>query len=278
MKNFKLSHLPLILWTSMFTIAPELILGAFAFTNKTGQFTFENLIKINKYWHIFFRSIKFATLTTIVCLCIAYPFSYFVFKTVKSSSQKLIISLITLPTWTNLLLRTFAWMTLIEKNGLINKILKFLNIPELKLINTPAAVVIVMVYDFLPFMIIPIYSSMTKIDKNLIEASADLGANELQTLKKVIMPLSLKGVLQGIGLIFVLSCSTFIIPKMMSGGKIILIGDLIESQFMGPIYNPWLGSAFALSLNIIIVLIILLNKSVVQTKKGATQNDKKNFL
>ena len=166
-----------------------------------------------------------------------------------------------------------------EKNGLINKFLKFCNFPELRLINTPIAVIIVMLYDFLPFMIIPIYNAMTKIDKNIITASTDLGANEMQTFKKIIIPLSIKGVFQGIGVVFVLACSTFVIPKMMSGGKVILMGDLIESQFMGPVYNPWLGSAIALTLNLTIILIILLTKTIKQNnKKGTTKNEKKIFL
>lgn len=279
MKNLKLSYSPLIIWTLLFTISPFLILILFAFTDKTNTFTLINVYKIGNYWHIILRSIIFATITTFLCLSIAYPFAYFLYTTLKQTNQKIIIALITLPTWTNLLLRTFAWMTLIEKNGIINKILRLLQIPTINLINTPIAVIIVMVYDFLPFMIIPIYNAMNKIDNNIVTASSDLGANEFQTFKKVIFPLSMKGIFQGTGLIFVLACSTFIIPKMMSGNMIILIGDLIESQFMGPVYNPWLGSAFALSLNLTIILIMTITKTLKHTnKKGNFRNEEKVFL
>ncbi len=274
MRNcFKPSFLLLVLWNICFIIVPVLILSFFAITDQNNNFTLSNLLKIGSFWRIILRSALFATITTVICLIIAYPFAYFVFKTVKPSNQKLIIALVTLPMWTNLLLRTFAWMTLIEKNGLINKILMFLNLPTIKLINTPAAVILVMIYDFLPFMIIPIFSSINKISNNIMQASNDLGAGELQTLKRVIFPLSIKGVFYGIGTTFVLSCSSFIIPRMMSGGTTILIGDLIESQFLGSSYNPWLGSALALGLNAAIILMFLLILKLRKPKKGNLSNE-----
>lgn len=270
---FKPSFLLLATWNVCFIIAPVLVLSFFAITDQNNNLTLANLLKIGSFWRIILRSALFATITTVICLLVAYPFAYFVFKTVKPSNQKLIIALITLPMWTNLLLRTFAWMTLIEKNGLINKILMFLNLPTIKLINTPAAVILVMVYDFLPFMIIPIYNSINKISNNIIQASNDLGAGEFQTLKRIIFPLSIKGVFYGIGTTFVLSCSSFIIPRMMSGGTTILIGDLIESQFLGFSYNPWLGSALALGLNAAIILVFFMTLKLRKPRKGNLNNE-----
>lgn len=276
--NFKINTVPLLIWATTFTIVPLVVLTLFAVTNKNGNLTPNNFLKIGTYSHIILKSIMFAAITTAVCLLISYPFAYFIFKNLKPANQKILLTLIVLPILTNMLLRTFAWMTLLEKNGLINKILRLLSLPTLRLINTPIAVILVMTYDFLPFMILPIYSSICQIKKNIINASHDLGANEFQTLRRIIVPLSIKGVLQGVGLVFVLSCSTFIVPRMISGGTIILIGDLIESHFMGPIYNPWLGSALALSLNAAIMLIVGVSSRLKTTKKGASKNETKIFI
>lgn len=268
----------MLLWTASFTLVPLCVLCFFSVTNKNGGFTLTNFLKILDYQHIILRSIVYATLTTTFCLFVAYPFAYFIFKNLKQASQKFLIVLIILPTLLSMLLRTFAWMTLLEKNGLINKVLKLINLPPLKLINTPGAIILVMIYDFLPFMILPIYGSIRQINSNIIDASQDLGANELQTFRKVILPMSLKGVFQGIELVFVLSCSTFIVPRLMSGGTTILIGDLIESKFMGTTYNPWLGSALALGLNVIIIIIVALTGKLGADKKGVEKNEPKIFI
>ncbi len=278
MKIFKFSNLFIIAWSLMFTIAPLGILIFFSLTNSSSNFTIENFLQIKNYWQLILRSVVFSALTTLICLIIALPFAFYIYSSLKKSNQKLIIALITLPTWTNLLIRTFAWMTLIENNGLINKILKIFNLPKLQIINTPIAVILVMVYDFLPFMILPIYSAINKINKNILDASHDLGANEFQTFKQVVFPLSSKGIVQGISSVFMFSSSTFVIPRLMSGGTTILIGDLIESQFMGLIYNPWLGSALALGLNLFIIFMLTFTNKLTQSTQGASKHEAEIFL
>lgn len=278
MKNsFKTNTIFLSLWAAVSTLIPMVVLCVFSATNQTGNFTLNNFLKIGTYGHVILKSMLFAATTTIGCLLVSFPVAYIVFKNMKPSNQKILITLIMLPTLTNMILRTFAWMTLLEKNGLINKALKLLQLPPLKLINTPAAVILVMIYDFLPFMILPIYGSICQINRNIVDAGRDLGANELQTLCKIMVPLSFKGVLQGTSLVFVMSCSTFIVPRIMSGGTTILIGDLIESNFMGEVYNPCFGSTLALSLNVAIMFIIVLGR-LKKTKKGTLKNETKIFI
>ena len=194
-----------------------------------------------------------ALIATVICLVIAYPLAYMISR-MFYTRQKLALMLVMLPMWMNFLLRTYAWMTLLEKNGLINKLLGLIGIGPFNMINTSGAVVLGMIYNYLPFMVMPLYSVMTKIDDRTIEAAQDLGANSFQVLCRVIMPLSMPGVASGITMVFVPSVSTFIISRMLGGGTNMLIGDLIDIQFLGNAYNPSLGAAISLVLMVFIFL------------------------
>ncbi len=260
MKKSFISFAPYIVWIVLFTIAPTIIILCFSFLNENFQFTLNNIAQMKDYVKVILRSILYTTAATGICLLLAYPISYFANKIQNDFFKKIFIVLITLPMWTNLLLRTYSWMTILENNGIINNILKFLNLPTIKLINTPFSIIIVMAYDFLPFMILPIYNAISKINENIIEASEDLGANKLKTFQLVILPLSLPGVLSGTAIVFVSCSCSFLIPRLLGGGTHILIGELIESQFMGPIYNPWFGSAIATCFMSIIFIIISLSR------------------
>ena len=174
------------------------------------------------------------------------------------NTHSFIVLIFILPMWMNFLLRTMAWQTLLEKNGVINSVLSFLHLPSLNLINTPGAIILGMVYNFLPFMVLPIYNSLTKIDQNVINAARDLGANSVHTFFKITLPLSLPGVISGITMVFVPSVSTFIISRMLGGGSNMMVGDLIETQFLGNAYNPNLGSAISLVLMVFILLVMSL--------------------
>lgn len=247
------SLFPYILWMAIFVVVPMALVVVFSFTNPSGNFTFENLLEACKYSSVFLRSISIGVISTLVCLIIGYPAAYFISKT-SAKRQNVIIMLLMVPMWTSFLLRTYAWMTLLEYNGLINRLLSFMGISKLNMINTPGAVMLGMVYNFLPYMILPIYTVLTKIDKKVIEAAQDLGANKLKVFTKVIFPLSMPGIISGVTMVFVPSVSTFIISKMLGGGSILVIGDLIEMQFLGNTYNPYLGSCISLILMIIIML------------------------
>lgn len=201
------------------------------------------------------RSIWLAIIATVVCLVLAYPVS-FILSRMKKHHQGTMLMIVMLPMWMNFLLRTYAWMTLLGNNGIINNLLGMIGIGPLKLINTEGAVVLGMVYNYLPFMILPLYSVMVKIDKSLIEAASDLGCNPVSTLFRVVVPLSVPGIMSGVTMVFVPAISTFIISRMLGGGSNLLIGDLIEMQFLGNAYNPHLGAGISLVLMVIILLIM----------------------
>ncbi len=258
MKKLKFVLLPYLIWSFLFIVAPTLIVFSFSFLNENSQITLENFIKIRGYFKIIFKSLVYTTIATLVCLLISYPVSYFASKIKNHIFKKIFVIAITLPMWTNLLLRTYSWMTILENNGILNGILRFFKMPPIKIINTPIAIVIVMAYDFLPFMILPIYTALCKINDNLIAASEDLGANNIKTLKLVILPLSVPGILTGVSVVFVSCSCCFLIPRLLGGGLNTLIGELIESQFMGTIYNPWFGSAIATFFMILIGSVVFL--------------------
>ncbi|NLZ36344.1 MAG: ABC transporter permease [Clostridiales bacterium] len=216
-------------------------------------FTLDNIFKVNDYLPVLFKSLWLAAIATAICLVIAYPMSFAISRG-NANRQKVMIMLVMLPMWMNFLLRTYAWMTLLEKNGWINKFLSFLSIGPFQMINTQGAVVLGMVYNYLPFMILPLYSIMVKIQDTTLEASADLGANVFQTFSRVILPLSMPGIATGITMVFVPAISTFIISRMLGGGTNLLIGDLIDLQFLGNAYNPNLGAAISLVLMAFILL------------------------
>ena len=255
MKGNKLTSLPYILWSIAFVIVPLILVIVFAFTTKDGGFTLDNLNKIGKYSQIFLKSFYLALIATVICLLIGYPLAYIISRSSENKQRNLLL-LVMLPMWMNFLLRTYGWMTLLENEGLINRFLGLFGIGPLQMINTQGAVVLGMVYNYLPFMILPLYSIMVKIDKSTIEAAQDLGANGFQVLVRVLLPLSVPGIVSGITMVFVPSISTFIISRMLGGGGNMLIGDLIEQQFIGQTYNPYVGSAISLVLMVIMLLIM----------------------
>lgn len=256
----KIPAVPYLIWTLVFVLVPLVLVIYFAFTDQSGNFTLNNFANVTAFTPVIIRSVILAAAATIICLILAYPLSFYISRQNKTIQHALIM-LVMLPMWMNFLLRTYAWMTILENNGVINRMLIFMGFSPLKLINTQAAVLIGMVYNCLPFMILPLYSIMTKIHQSLIEASQDLGANSFNVFSKIIFPLSLPGMAAGVTMVFVAAVSTFVISRML-GGSNILIGDLIEMQFLGMSYNPNLGSAISLVLIVISLCAIMLMQQV----------------
>ena len=248
---------PYIVWMIVFTIIPMALVIYFSLTTIDGKFTFDNLKNIGEYTPVFLSSIKLSAISTILCLLLGYPFAYIISK-VKMSKQMIFMIFIMLPMWINFLLRTYAWMTLLENNGVINAILKFLRLPLIHIINTPGAIVFGMVYNFLPFMVLPLYNSLAKIDENVINAARDLGANNVQTFFKITLPLTIPGIMSGITMVFVPALTTFVISNLLGGAKILLIGNVIEQEFSQT--NNWhLGSGLSLVLMIFIVISMIIS-------------------
>ena len=249
----KLLSAPYTVWMTIFIVLPMLLVGYFAFTDKSGSFTMENMLSVGQYSNVFLRSIWLGALATAISLGLGYPFAMIIAR-MGARRQNVMVMLVMLPMWMNFLLRTYAWMTLLEDNGLINNALAAVGLPRVHMINTAGAVVLGMVYNYIPYMILPLYSVLTKIDRSVIEAAQDLGANSVQVFLKVVVPLSMPGVISGVTMVFVPAVSTFIISKMLGGGGNLLIGDLIDMQFLGSAYNPNLGSAVSLVLMVIILI------------------------
>nr|WP_325196139.1 ABC transporter permease [uncultured Oscillibacter sp.] len=266
MKN-KLSRLtiPYVIWMALFVVAPIIMVVIYAFSAAGGGFTLANFAKMGTYAVVFTRSFKLALIATLICLVIGYPLAYIMSKE-GPRFQRVAMVLIMLPMWMNFLLRTYSWMSILENNGLLNQLFQKIglialynnifgtNIEYFRMMNTQGAVVLGMVYNYLPFMVLPIYSVIIKLDPSLLEAARDLGANTFNVFRRVILPLSLPGVLSGITMVFVPSVSTFAISKMLGGGTELLLGDLIEQQFLGGAYNPYLGAAISLVMMIIVVI------------------------
>ena len=244
---------PYIVWMVVFVAVPLAIVVYFAFTTRDGAFTLENITGLGAYTTVFARGIVQAVIATVICLIIAFPIG-FMLSRMAPAHQKMMQMLIMLPMWMNFLLRTYAWRTLLENNGLINRFLGLFGIGPLHMINTSGAVVLGMVYNYLPYMILPLYTIMVKIDQSVIEAAQDLGANQFHILTRVLVPLAMPGITTGITMVFVPSISTFIISRMLGGGSNLLPGDLIEMQFLGNSYNYNLGSAMSLVLMVIVLL------------------------
>ena len=252
--------IPYVGWMALFIVIPLALIVVYAFSNGAGSFTLDNFSNMLTYSGVFGRSFLLAFIATVICILIGYPVAYAIAHE-NPRIQRTLMLLIMLPMWMNFLLRTYSWMSLLENTGLINKLLNLLGLPAAHMINTPGAVVLGMVYNFLPFMILPINSVIVKIDRSLLEAAQDLGANKFEIFRRVILPLSLPGVLSGITMVFVPSVSTFVISKLLGGGTDLLLGDLIEMQFLGTAYNPHLGSAISLVMMIIVMICMyLMNK------------------
>jgi len=258
---------PYIFWMSVFVVVPLLLIVFYAFTTADGSFTLSNFANIEIYTRVFGNSFWLALVATVICLIIAYPFAYLLAQE-SPVFRKIAMLFIMLPMWMNFLLRTYAWMSILENNGFLNQFLRLLGLPGVDLINSEAAVILGMVYNFLPFMIMPIFSVIEKIDNRYIEAAHDLGANRVQTFRRVIFPLSLPGVLSGITMVFIPSVSTFAISKLLGGGMTLLLGDLIEMQFLGSAYNPHLGSAIALLMMIVVLIAMSLMNRFGEGEEG----------
>ncbi len=249
---------PHIVWMLIFIIVPMILVVYYSFTDKDGNFTFENFTTFfgTDYTTVFVHSICFALIATVISLLIAFPLAYFITRA-KPRTQKILIMLVMLPMWTNFLIRTYSLMTMIEANGIINNFLTSIGLPQIQMINTGGAVIFGMIYNYLPYMVLPIYSVMEKMDNRLIEAAADLGCNSVQILGKVILPLSKSGIVSGVTMVFVPCVSTFYISQKLGGGKYQLIGDAIERQFQQA-YNYNLGSALSFLLMILILISMLI--------------------
>jgi len=249
---------PYILWMIIFTIVPLLLVLYYSFTrteNGTVVFTLDNFIRVMEptYLKVLWRSIVLAVISTVVCFILGYPVAM-ILAGKDISRKSTLVMLMVVPMWMNFLLRTYAWMTLLDRKGVINSILGTLGLPQVHLLYTDFAVVLGMVYNFLPFMVLPIYSVLIKIDRSLIEAAEDLGSDNLTVFRKVIFPLSLPGVASGVTMVFMPAVTTFIISKLLGGSQYMLIGNLIEDQFMR-VYDWNFGSA----VSIIMMLLILLS-------------------
>ncbi|MDR0293246.1 MAG: ABC transporter permease [Oscillospiraceae bacterium] len=248
---------PYAVWMILFTVVPMLLVVWFALTDEDGLPTVGNFIRLWDYGAVFGRSLGLAAVSTVICLLIGYPLAY-VLSRETDAMRNTAMLLIMLPMWINILLRTYAWMSILENSGLLNQLLSFLRLPALHIINTPSAVALGMVYNYLPFMVLPVLTVITKIDDSVVEAAQDLGGSQATVFRRVILPLSLPGVLSGITMVFVPAVSTFIISKLLGGGKSMLLGDLIEMQFLGNTYNPYLGSAISLVMMVIVLISMAL--------------------
>ena len=267
MKN-KLSWfaIPYVGWMALDSVIPIFIMVVYAFTTAEFEGTLDNFAAMGVYSSVFFRSFRLALIATLVCLLIGYPVSYWMAKE-GPTFQRVAMALIMLPMWMNFLLRTYSWMSILENNGLLNQLfravglLDLLGVEYIPMIGTSGAVVLGMVYNYLPFMILPIYSVILKLDGSLLEAARDLGADSQRVFRRVILPLSLPGVLSGVTMVFVPSVSTFAISRLLGGGTQMMLGDLIELQFLGGSYDPHLGAAISMvMMAIVVVCMVVMNR------------------
>ena len=269
----RLTLTPYSVWAALFIVVPLIFVAYYAFTDASFQFTTENVTRfftatsvvddgeavkeVHTYLLIFMRSLKLAVISTLICLLMGYPIAY-IMSRAKARTQKIMVTLIMIPMWMNFLIRTYAWMTILQDTGIFNGLLSALGLGTVHIIGTEAAVVIGMVYDYFPYMIIPIYSVMAKMDVKLIEAARDLGCNGAGVLRRVIWPLSLPGVLSGITMVLIPSISTFYISQKLGNGKFYLIGDAIEGQYVANSLH------FAAAIAFILMIILLVCMALMQ--------------
>ena len=268
--NKKWLSAPYLVWAVGFIIIPLLMIFWYGFTDRSGSFTMENVLAILTHEHAkaLWLSILLSLVSTVICLILAYPLAMILNKHQVNQSSFMVLLFI-LPMWMNFLLRTLAWQTLLEKSGVINGILTALHLPNQSLINTPGAIILGMVYNFLPFMVLPIYNVLCKIDDNTINAARDLGASFIQTLLWVWLPLSVPGIISGITMVFVPSLTTFVISNLLGGSKILLIGNVIEQEFTkGSNWN--LGSGLSLVLMVFILISMALIAKYDKNGEGST--------
>ena len=250
---------PYVFWASIFIIGPLLVVLYFAFTDMEGKFTFENILSLSSYSHTFVVSLGFALIATVICLLIGYPLAYCMSR-MSERARNILTVLLMLPMWISLLIRTYSLMALLDNGGLVSGFLMSLGFKKLTFIGTEGAVILGMIYDFLPYMVLPIFTSMNKLDVRYLEAAADLGCNNRKTLWRVILPLTMPGVISGITMVFVPSISTFYISQKLGGGVFDLLGDTIERQFQNAVtYHT--GAAISLVMMVLILLsLAVMNK------------------
>ena len=254
--KFRFSSVPYIVWSVIFVVVPLILVAVFGLSTSDGQFTFANVAKVSDYTAVFVRSIWLSLVATAICLVIAYPLG-FIMSRYNANNQRTLVMLVMLPMWTNFLLRTYAWMTILQDTGIFNNFLTLLHLPNVHIIGTEAAVVIGMVYDYIPYMILPLYSIMAKMDEKLIEAARDLGCNGLGVLRRVIWPLSLPGVISGVTMVLIPSVSTFYISQKLGDGKIMLIGDVIEGQYVANNLHFAAAIAFILMILLLVCMAVM---------------------
>mgnify|MGYP004702148709 FL=1 len=275
----RLTLTPYSVWAALFIVVPLIFVAYYAFTDASFRFTTENVTRfftatsvvddgeavreVHTYLLIFMRSLKLAVISTLICLLMGYPIAYIMARA-KARTQKIMVTLIMIPMWMNFLIRTYAWMTILQDTGIFNGLLSALGLGTVHIIGTEAAVVIGMVYDYFPYMIIPIYSVMAKMDVKLIEAARDLGCNGAGVLRRVIWPMSLPGVISGITMVLIPSISTFYISQKLGNGKFYLIGDAIEGQYVAN--NLHFAAAIAFILMIILLVCMALMQRLANRK------------
>lgn len=261
---------PYLIWMTGFIVIPLLLIVYYGLTDRSGAFTLANLLSITTAEHskALWLSLGLSLISTVICLLLAYPLAM-ILRNRQMGQSSFIVFIFILPMWMNFLLRTLAWQTLLEKGGVINGILNLLHLPNQNLINTPGAIVLGMVYNFLPFMVLPIYNVLCKIDDNTINAARDLGANSVQTLWRIWFPLSVPGVISGITMVFVPSLTTFVISNLLGGSKILLIGNVIEQEFTKG-SNWHMGSGLSLVLMVFIFLSMALIAKYDKNGEGST--------
>lgn len=251
----KLLGTPYFLWSLIFILIPLGMVFYYGLTDRSGAFTLNNIISITTAEHAkaLWLALLLSLIATVLCLLLAYPLAM-ILCNMGVNQHSFIVLIFILPMWMNFLLRTMAWQTLLEKTGVINSILNFLHLPALRIINTPYAIVLGMVYNFLPFMVLPIYNALSKIDRSIIHAAKDLGANNIQVFFKITLPLSVPGIISGITMVFIPALTTFVISKLLGGSKVLLVGNVIEEEFTQA-SNWHLGSG----LSIVLMLFIIVN-------------------
>lgn len=262
----RLAAAPHIVWAVLFILAPMLFVLYFAFTDGNGNFTTDNITAMGQYSHTFILSIAFALIATVVCLLIGYPLAYFMSRT-SPRTRKVLMVLIMLPMWCNLLIRTYALMALLDNGGLLNSFLESIGMQRLPIVGTDFGVILGMIYDFLPYMVLPIFTVMTKLDKRYIEAAHDLGCSNLQTLFRVVVPMTVSGVVSGVTMVFVPSISTFYISQKLGAGKIDLVGDTIERLFQNT-STYGVGATMSLIMMVLIIVSVCVMNRFTDNEEG----------
>ncbi|NMB00251.1 MAG: ABC transporter permease [Firmicutes bacterium] len=261
------SMIPYLFWMVLFIVVPMLLVVYYAFTVPTESgvtWSLDNFARFFEpiYLRVLGRSLRLALISTAICLILGYP-AAMIMASNAFERKSVIMLLFVVPMWMNFLLRTYAWLTILERNGFINALLTNLNLPRLNILYTNSAVVLGMVYNFLPFMVLPIYSVLSKIDKGVVEAAGDLGANPFKVFTKVILPLSLPGVVSGITMVFMPAMTTFVISRLLGGGQFTLIGNLIEQQFL--VVGDW---GFGSAISVVMIVVILLSMAIMSFFEG----------